>query len=427
MKLLCWPIAVFLLLCAGCRTAKQTHSPVKLSILGFGLEAGAQLRQDALDEFTAKTGTQVDVVPTLGTSADQLELMRKFLQRGSPAPDVYLVDVIWSGTLHEHLLDLTPYLTENDRKHIPALIENATVGNRIVSLPFYMNAGMLFYRADLLKKYGYDAPPATWSELQAAARRIQQGERRAGSQSPWGYIWQGGAYEGLTCNALEWQASFGGGHIVESNGTVSVNSPQTARALKAAAKTIDWISPKSVLSYTESDTMSVFRSGGAVFMRYWSSGLRIVTKTMPAGSAGIALLPAGPGGRVQAIGGFQLAVSKYSAHAREAADLVRYLAGAEVQKRRALLRGYLPTRTDLHEDTEIARALPQMGLLRNAAPESWVARPSTVSRDKYGQVSKAYYEAVHNILAGQTKVGPTLAALEQQLIQITGVDGNRRD
>jgi trehalose/maltose transport system substrate-binding protein len=426
MKLLCWPVSALMLLCAGCGAAPKSQTPVKLAIFGLGLEAGKQLRQDALDEFTAKTGTQVDVIPTLGTSSEQLDLMLKFLQRESPAPDVYLVDVIWPGTLHSYLLDLTPYLTADDRKHIPALIENSTVANRIVSLPFYMNAGMLYYRADLLKKYGYDHPPATWNELQATALRIQQAESRAGKQPLWGYIWQGAAYEGLTCNALEWQASFGGGHIIETDGTVSVNNPQTARAMRSAAKTIDWISPKSVLSYTESDTLNVFKSGGAVFMRYWSSGFRIINRAM-AGSAGIALLPAGPGGRAQTIGGFQLAVSRYSAHPREAAALVRYLAGAEVQKRRALRHGYLPTRTDLYEDTELARVLPQLGLLREAAPESWVARPSTVSQDKYGQVSKAYYEAVHSIMAQQAKVGPALATLQQKLVAITGGAGPRRN
>ena len=102
-----------------------------------------------------RTGTQVDVIPTLGTSSEQLDLMLKLLKRQSHAPDIYLIDVIWPGTLQEHLLDLTPYLNGHDRKHIPALIENVTVANRIVSLPFYLNAGMLYYRADLLKKYGY--------------------------------------------------------------------------------------------------------------------------------------------------------------------------------------------------------------------------------------------------------------------------------
>jgi trehalose/maltose transport system substrate-binding protein len=307
------------------------------------------------------------------------------------------------------------------------LIENATIANRVTGLPFYMNAGMLYFRSDLIKKYGYDSPPATWPELHKAALRVQQGERRAGNQSLWGYIWQGAAYEGLTCDALEWQTSFGGGRIVERDGRITVNNHKTARALEFAARTVGTISPLSVLSYTESDTLNMFQSGGAVFMRYWSSGFRAISRGMPDGSAGIALLPAGAAGRAQTIGGFQLSVSRYSAHPEEATALVRYLAGGEIQKRRALRRGYLPTRTDLYNDPEVVSALPQIGLLRDAAPESWVARPSAVTRDKYGEVSKAYYQTVHSILARQAKTGPALAVLEQKLTDITGSPANPHD
>lgn len=412
-----WFIACLVLLCAACRSAPKP--PVKLTIYGLGLQAGEQLRQDALDEFTAKTGIQVDVIPTPGTSSEQLVLTLKLLQRGAVNPDAYLIDVIWPGTLHRHLLDLTPYLNEDARAHVPALLESNIIERRVVSLPFYMNTGMLFYRADLLRKYGFDGPPATWGDLDRMALRIQEGERREGKKQFWGYVWQGAAYEGLTCNALEWQRSFGGGNIIESDGSVTVNNPRTARALDMARSCVKRISPQSVLAYRESDTLNIFQSGGAAFMRYWSSAFPGIAKVLPAGSAGIALLPAGPAGRAQTIGGFHIGVSRYSRYPKEAAALVLYLTGEEVQKRRALRRGYLPTRPRLHSDAELAAALPQLRVLQKAPSESWVSRPSTITQDKYGLVSEAFYRAVHGVLSGETQTRPALAGLEQDLIRLT--------
>jgi trehalose/maltose transport system substrate-binding protein len=81
----------------------------------------------------------------------------------------------------------------------------------------------------------------------------------------------------------------------------------------------------------------------------------------------------------------------------------------------------------LYSDPEISNALPQIRLLRDAAPESWVARPSAVTRNKYGEVSNAYYQTVHGILAGKAKVRPALAALDKKLVEITDVQGNRRN
>ena len=130
-----------------------------------------------------------------------------------------------------------------------------------------MNVGMLYYRTDLLKKYGYRKPPDTWDELESMSARIQQGERAAGNRDFWGYVWQGAAYEGLTCDALEWQESFGGGRIIEADRAISVNNPAAAQALAKAQGWVGTISPKGVLSYTESDSMAVFRAGNAAFLR----------------------------------------------------------------------------------------------------------------------------------------------------------------
>jgi len=415
------------LVATGCGSREGPAAPVKLTILGLTLEAGEQLRRDAIDDFTRKTGIQVDVVPTFGTSSQQTALVLKLLNRRAASPDIYVVDVIWPGTLAEHLLDLTPYLNEEARTHLPALLKIGTVRERVVSLPFYMNAGVLYYRDDLLKAYGYTAPPKTWEELRQMALQIQQSERRKGRKGFWGYVWQGAAYEGLTCNALEWQASFGGGHIIENDGAISVNNAATVRAMKTATAWIGSISPMSVLSYTETDTQNVFRSRNAAFMRYWTSGFRAIVSGMPAGFAGVAPLPSGPGGRAQTLGGFSLAVSRYSSHVKDAAALVLYLTSAEVQTRRAIARGFLPTYAHVYQRPDLARALPEARSLFEASTRGSVLRPSSICGKNYGQVSRAYYETVHAILSRKVRPESALPDLQTRLASLLNTESARQD
>jgi trehalose/maltose transport system substrate-binding protein len=284
-----------------------------------------------------------------------------------------------------------------------------------------LNTGVLYYRIDLLKKYGYKAPPETWEELSRMALRIQQGERQQGKADFWGYIWQGGAYEGLTCNALEWQVSYGGGHIIERNGASTIDNPHAVRAMRTAASWVGSISPESILSYTESDTMNAFNSGRAAFMRHWSSAFRGATEGTRAGPVGVAPLPSGPGGRANTLGGFHLAVSRYSAHPQQAAELVLYLTGTEVEKRRALARGYIPTYPQLYTLPNLVHALPQSRVLQSIDASSWVVRPSTVTADKYADVSKAYYQSVHQILTHEIPADVALTTLAQRLAKLTGL------
>ncbi len=99
-------------------------------------------------------------------------------------------------------------------------------------MPWYTDAGLLYYRSDLLEKYGFENPPETWAELEEQAQAIQDGES-ADNPSFRGFVWQGNAYEGLTCDALEWQYSNGGGRIIEPDGTVTVNNPAGHRRVRA--------------------------------------------------------------------------------------------------------------------------------------------------------------------------------------------------
>jgi trehalose/maltose transport system substrate-binding protein len=113
------------------------------------------------------------------------------------------VDLVWSGVLEADLIDLRPYLAAEISLLEPQLMPSYTVDGRVVGIPYGVQVGVLEYRTDLLREYGYDHPPKTWDELERMAERIQAGERANGKKDFCGYVWQGGAAEALTCNALE--------------------------------------------------------------------------------------------------------------------------------------------------------------------------------------------------------------------------------
>jgi len=164
------------------------------------------------------------------SSTETLRTYQRSFKNKPITPDVYLIDVVWPKVLSEHLADLGPALGEDSKVLLDATVKNDTVDGRLVAIPFFVETGVLYYRTDLLGKYGYKHPPETWDELEQMAAKIQRGERAAGNPHFWGYVWQGAAYEGLTCDAMEWQMSEGGGRIIEEDGTISVNNPDTVRA-----------------------------------------------------------------------------------------------------------------------------------------------------------------------------------------------------
>src|SRR5262249_3177807 len=150
-------------------------------------------------------------------------------------------DIIWPGILGTFLIDLKPYTKGSEKGYFQSMIENNTTDGKLVAMPWFLDAGLLFYRKDLLEKYG-EKPPETWEQLTASAKKIQEGERKAGNKDIWGFVFQGKAYEGLTCDALEWVYSYGGGTIVDPEGKVTIDNPDAAAALDLAASWIGGIS-----------------------------------------------------------------------------------------------------------------------------------------------------------------------------------------
>lgn len=392
---------------------------IKISCGAVGQELA--LCKRAAEQWARKTGHTVQVVATPNDASERLALFQQVLAAGSDKIDVFQVDVVWPGLLANHLLDLKPFTKGAEQAHLGAFVANNTVRGRLVAMPWFANAGLLFYRKDLLDKHGLKVPE-TWAELGATARRIMDAERAAGQDRLWGYVWQGRAYEGLSCNALEWLVSHGAGTVVGSDGRVTVRNAQAAAALKTAAGWVGTISPTAVLNYAEEEARGVFQAGNAVFMRNWPYAWAPAQAAESAirGKVGVAVLPrGGAGGRAAAtLGGESLAVSKYSRHPALAADLVLYMTSADVQKERALAGAYNPSIPALYRDADIARVNPFMAELADVFTNA-VARPTAATGARYNQVSNQFWNAAHEVLSGRTPADEALARLDATLQRIS--------
>ncbi len=373
--------------------------------------------KEGAESWAARTNNKVRVVSTPNSSSERLALYQQLLAAQSKDVDVFQIDVVWPGILASHFIDLRAYTKKQLHRHFPAIISNNTVDGRLVAIPWFTDAGLLYYRADLLKKYGRPVPE-TWSELAETARFIQHKERAAGQQRMWGFVWQGRAYEGLTCNGLEWLTSYGGGTIINQAGQITVNNPRAAQALTTAASWVGDISPPGVLNYAEEEARSVFQSGLAVFMRNWPYAWALAQSddSPIQGKVGLARLPRGNAGGIHAatLGGWQLAVSRYSQHPDLAADLVMYLTAPAEQKRRAIQGTYNPTIPALYQDPEILEINPFFSHLYETFVTA-TPRPSTVSGIHYNRTSSLFWNGVHRVLAGKSKAKAALNKLEKDL------------
>jgi trehalose/maltose transport system substrate-binding protein len=409
--------------CSGCRRA----DPEPVTIMFMDPESlddrlqRQHLSEKALWQFESETGIRVRHLPAPETSQGQLRLIRELLGE-KDTPDVLGIDVVWSGILDDALLDLKPFFSSELSAAEPDLVSSYTVSNRVIAIPYHPHVGVLYYRTDLLAKYGYRIPPQTWSELEKMAFRIQEGERAAGDHNFWGFVWPGTADECLTCLALEWQASEGGGRIIEANRTVSVNNENAIRAWERAAHWIGWISPPNVTAYQELDSVNHFEnSGKAAFSRGWISDyfLTNLVKPMIYGKMGLTSVPSGKMG-VGTLGGFGLGISGRSKHQREAIALVKFLLHKEAELETASRSAELPTGTVFYRLPTILKGYSRSMPAGQPRGDGIVSRPSALVGKNYEDVSRAYAQAVHSVLTRKRSAPVAAAKLETELEHITG-------
>jgi trehalose/maltose transport system substrate-binding protein len=246
---------------------------------------------------------------------------------------------------------------------------------------------------------------------------IQAGQRAAGRKAFWGFVWPGHQPEGLTCTALEWQHSEGGGCIIETDGRVSVANPQAAAALDRAARWVGVISPPDFNAWTELDAESAWENDSAAFMRIWSVYPHKLLPEPLRSATTVTVLPRGAARHAATLGGWPMVVHGTVRQQQEAYSLVREIASPAA--RRLLWqwdKARFPVNLSLWQEPDILAAYPHLPeIYQLVAGGGLAVRPICVAGKLYGQVSTLYARTVAAILSGQKKAAPALAELAHAL------------
>ncbi|MBK8049943.1 MAG: extracellular solute-binding protein [Anaerolineales bacterium] len=375
----------------------------------------------------------------LRTAIDTFELLEgvhtKAPSSMAQQQDAVVCDVIWLPEIQDDIQDISPFFGAEQSELVPILAETCSIEGHLVALPYVLDLGLLYYRRDLLEKYGFAHPPRTWEELARVAAEIQHQERAAGRPDFWGFVWEGHVSERIVCNALEWQHADGGGVIIEPHGVVSINNLRAQNALERAHSWIGAISPLDMHTFDEPKVVQTWVARNAAFMRIWAMPIRmwadpvpIVADSWVVDVTGVTLMPCGAVRHAATLGGWPLAIRRDSRDTGAAIKLIKMLASPEAQRQRALLSDpYLPTRYALYNDPTISATYPLLNEVRFLIQHGGFAvRPAKVAGPLYPQVSRAYSKAVAKILYDGADAAETLAALEQQLVALGGWPVQRR-
>ncbi|MDT0381641.1 ABC transporter substrate-binding protein [Streptomyces sp. DSM 42041] len=337
------------------------------------------------------------------------------LRSGSPRFDILNIDVAWTSEFAA-----AGWISPLDRSRfpldsfLPPVLDTATFDDRLYAVPYVTNAGLLYYRKDVLAKEGVE-PPRTWDELARQAREI------APEYDLDGYAGQFLPYEGLTANVTEAVRSSGGSLLGDEGAKVTVDGA-TREGLDFLAGGVreGWI-PREALGYKEEESRIAFQRGELLFLRNWPYVYQLANgdeDSAVAGKVGAVRIPGPDGPGTSVLGGSNLAVSAHSRHRESAADLIAYLTSEPVQ-RRVLTEGALPpVRADLYNDPELVGEHPYLPTLRKSI---LTAEPRPKS-PRYDQVSLAVQAVAHDVLSLRQSPGDAVNRLRRELTAIARED-----
>lgn len=382
MRIKGWVPLLFMILLGLCRPVSagppSTTPPTILHFVTWKAD-NPDVWDEAIAQFeSAHPGILIEREIAPHSSTAYHDLLTQKLKNHDSSMDLFLMDVIWPAEFAAAgwVLPLDLQFPSSERKQfLTATIEAGMYRGHIYGVPSRIDSGMLYYRTDLLEKYGFE-PPETWQELVDQSKVILTGEHvhQPGLR---GYSGQFKQYEGLICNLLEFIGSNNGSFLSEDGTHSTLTAAPTIEALAFVRdQIISRLATPASLTYQEPESLAVFVQGKAIFHRNWPYAWGLANNphySKIAGQVGVAALPHFPNGQsVSALGGWLYGISAYSRHSNEAWAFIRFMTSAPMQKLFALHASLAPSRQTLYSDTDILSAHPQF---QELFPVFQTARP----------------------------------------------------
>lgn len=373
--------------------------------------------QAQLDKWNADHPTEKVNLVELPESADQQR--QQFIQNAQTKSDAYTVlnmDVVWTAEFAANQwIDELPTAQLPLDQMIPAVVETGKYFNKLYAVPYNTNAGLLFYRKDLLDKVSAQ-PPKTWADMKSVCDKVKALPEAAGIGC---YAGQFDKYEGLTVNFSE-AVDSAGGQVVGADGKPNVN---TADAKKGLQFLVDGFSsgliPREAVTYKEEDGRRAFQAGKLVFHRQWPYQWTLANKTdgssQVAAKFGVAALPGLSGPGKSTLGGANLAISKFGKNKTTALDFIKWFSNAENARQNLESNSLAPVYASLYKDSALQQKFPYLTALTESLGNA-AARMRVVN---YGDATKAIQENAYAALTKAKTVDQALADMQKQLEEVT--------
>ncbi len=400
-------------------TTTTASGPVTIQFAALNDQTGEQVAE--INKFNQLHAGKIKVeyleLPPVAT--DQYSKFITAFKAQSATPDVVHIDVTWPAQFAAAgwLAPLDQYAPDSYLKQFwPSAGSVGKVSGKLYGIQRYMDIGLLYYRTDLVEKYGNGTVPQTRDDLNALATKILADKAANGVK--FGYLIPGKKIEAIVDEWLE--LLWGAGSTIGDPGNLVVNNPTNIAALQYLQGLIygSKLAPEGTNTYAPNDILALFSNGQAPFMRNWTYAYALANnpaKSKVAGKVGIAptLATSGNAGH-GCTGGWVLGINANSQHKDEAWKFIDYLLSKDSQTTLATKAGLVPSRPDVLNDPELQAQKPQFKQLATILNAGY-NRPLLKA---YNQFTTPLQAAINSVLSNQSTAAAALNSVQSQIASI---------